>query len=94
MPFLPIITSKQLIKLLKTIGFAEIRQKGSHLTFYRENDNISITIPIHSKTIGIGLTHTIIKQAGLTPKKAKKLLKKINFIHIFPLLTSRERERV
>ena len=75
MPYLPIITSKQLIKLLKAIGFVEIRQRGSHLTLHREIDNCNITIPIHSKTLGIGLTHTIIKQAGLTPKEAKKLLK-------------------
>lgn len=76
MPFLPIITSKQLVKLLKTVGFVEVRQRGSHLTFYREDDNCNITIPIHTKTLGIGLTHTIIKQAGLIPKEAKKLLRK------------------
>lgn len=74
MPFLPIVASKQLVKLLKAVGFIEIRQKGSHLTLYRKNDNNSITVPLHSKTIGIGLTHTIIKQAGLTLKEAKKLL--------------------
>lgn len=71
MAYLPILTSKQLIKLFKSIGFVEVRQKGSHVTFYREKDNLNITIPIHTKTLGVGLTHSIIKQAGLTPKEAK-----------------------
>jgi len=76
MPFLPIVTARQPVKLIKAVGFIEVRQKGSHLTLYRENDNSSITIPLHSKTVGVGLTHTIIKQAGLTPKEAKELLRK------------------
>lgn len=76
MAYLPILTSKQLVKLFKSIGFVEVRQKGSHVTFYRKNDNLNITIPIHTKTLGVGLTHSIIKQSGLTPKDAKKLLNK------------------
>jgi len=75
MPYLPILNSKQLVKLLKKIGFVEQRQKGSHLSLYNFETQIAVTVPIHSKTVGKGLTHSILKQAGLTIKEVKKLLK-------------------
>ena len=49
MPKLKPLSSEQLIKILKKIGFNFVRQKGSHAT-YIGKDNRIIVIPIHSNT--------------------------------------------
>lgn len=76
MPKLPIIKPKKWIKLLHHLGFLEIRQKGSHLFFYRHKDNIGTVIPIHQKEIGRGLTRKILNEIKLIPEDYIKLLNK------------------
>ena len=62
---LPVIKVKELIRVLKKIRFQEWRQKGSHLTLYRNSDNRALTIPVHfSKDIPKGTLRAIIKEAG------------------------------
>jgi len=54
-------------------GFQSWRQKGSHLTMYRDTDNRALAVPIHfSKTIPKGTLSAIIKQAGLTVEEFLK----------------------
>jgi predicted RNA binding protein YcfA (HicA-like mRNA interferase family) len=56
------ITPKQLIKILKKLGFIETRVKGSHHRFSHP-DGRKTTIPIHgNEPIGPGLLNKIIKQ--------------------------------
>jgi predicted RNA binding protein YcfA (HicA-like mRNA interferase family) len=67
MPKLPILRAKELVKILNKAGFCEWRQKGSHLSLYREKDNKSLTVPVHfSKSIPKGTLRAIIREAGLT----------------------------
>jgi predicted RNA binding protein YcfA (HicA-like mRNA interferase family) len=64
---LPSLRAKEVVRILEKSGYVEWRQKGSHLTLYRETDRRSVTIPIHfRKTVPKGTLHAIIKQAGLT----------------------------
>ncbi len=72
---LPSITSKELIKALKKIGFEPHHQKGSHLTLKRSSDNRRIVIPVHpGKTIKTGTLKSIIDDAGLSKKELNELL--------------------
>lgn len=67
MPKLPALTPKELIRALERAGFVRWRQKGSHLTLYRERDRKALTIPVHfGKTVPKGTLHAILKQAGLS----------------------------
>ncbi len=43
---LPILTAKELIRVLKKIGFKRIRQKGSHVFFAHEDGRTTI-VPVH-----------------------------------------------
>ena len=43
---LPILTAKELIKVLKRFGFKRIRQKGSHVFFAHEDGRTTI-VPVH-----------------------------------------------
>ncbi len=71
---LPIISGLDVIKRLKKAGFIATRQKGSHVRLekFAGENTIKITVPLHSE-MKKGTLNRIIKDAGLTPKKFKKL---------------------
>ena len=74
-PKLPRITSKEVIRALKRAGFAEWRQRGSHLHLKRLSDNTRVTIPVHrGRTIPPGTLRGIIRDAGLTVEEFVDLL--------------------
>lgn len=67
------IKAKELIKILKRIGFIEKRQKGSHL-FLSHKDGGTTVVPVHpSKSIGIGLLRSILRDVKLSPEEFEKL---------------------
>jgi len=73
-PKLPVVTAKELIKVLKRADFYEFRQKGSHLTLIRDSDGKQVTVPVHpGRTIGKGRLSKILKEVGLTIEEFKKL---------------------
>ena len=64
---LPSLRAREVVRILEKAGYVEWRQKGSHLTLYRETDRRPVTVPIHfRKTVPKGTLHAIIKLAGLT----------------------------
>ena len=64
---MPQITARELVRFLKSQGFVEDRQSGSHLTLWHEANNVSVTIPVHSGAdIGRGLAVRILKAAGFS----------------------------
>jgi len=59
---LPLLTAKELIKILIRLGFELKRQKGSH-KFFQHKDGRTTVIPDHgSEQIDRGLLNKIIKQ--------------------------------
>ncbi len=67
MPRLPQLSARELIRFLKSQGFVEDRQVGSHLTLWNEQTHISVTIPVHTGCdIGRGLAARILKDAGFS----------------------------
>jgi len=71
---LPVISGKQLCKILKILGYLIDRQTGSHIILRNENPPFRrLTVPNH-KEIAKGTLRAIIKQAGLTIAEFKKLL--------------------
>lgn len=66
-PRLPQVTARDLIRFLKSQGFVEDRQSGSHLTLWHDTRKVSVTIPVHTGCdIGRGLAARILKDAGFT----------------------------
>ncbi len=43
---IPVLKPQEVVKILKNLGFAEIRQKGSHKQF-RHPDGRGTTVPFH-----------------------------------------------
>lgn len=71
------IKHQQLIKLLGSIGYFPVRQKGSHLILEHQGTKKITIIPIHSKDIGVGLLSMILKEVGLSRDEYFKKLKDI-----------------
>jgi len=64
---MPQVTAQHLVRFLKSHGFQEDRQSGSHLTLRHDARGVSVTIPIHTGCdIGRGLAVRILKDAGFS----------------------------
>lgn len=58
-------SSREIIKLLETDGWHEVRVVGSHPHFKHEKKTGVVTVPHPKKEIGKGLLNSILKQAKL-----------------------------
>lgn len=72
MPKLPVIKPKELIKILKKIGFEEERSKGSHIQYYK--GKVRVTVSVHNKDIRKGTLLNILRQSSLTIEEFIKLI--------------------
>lgn len=68
------IKARELIKILKRLGFIEQRQKGSHI-FFSHGDGRTTVVPMHpAKQIHRGLLRSILNDIKLSPEEFKKLI--------------------
>ena len=66
MGYLPILKPREVIALLEVLGFAEVRQRGSHKQF-RHPDGRCATVPFHAgRDISPILLRQIAKDIDLT----------------------------
>jgi predicted RNA binding protein YcfA (HicA-like mRNA interferase family) len=72
---LPSLTGKDIISILKKLGFEIKRPKGSHV-FLQHPDGRATVVPIHSgETIGPGLMAKILRDLNMTKEEFHQLLK-------------------
>lgn len=64
---LPLISGKDIIKLLQKEGFTVARRKGSHVSLHKKinNKTMLVVVPIKDE-VKKGTLLSIIKQAGMT----------------------------
>lgn len=63
---LPILKPREVVTLLESIGFTEVRQRGSHKQF-RHSDGRCTTVPFHAgRDVSPILLRQIAKDVGLT----------------------------
>ena len=61
------VSGKKLVKLLKQEGWALVRINGSHHIMAKGDR--TVTVPVHgNQSLGKGLEHKILKQAGVTKR--------------------------
>ena len=73
MPELPVLTSRKLVKALTTLGFVNIRQRGSHLVMKR--GNLLIIVPMHKGDIPPGTLKSILRQGSINLQDLINILK-------------------
>ena len=76
MPKLPVLSGKEVVKVLSKAGFQIARQKGSHiiLTKMTEHGKKGVVVPNH-KEVDKGTLLEIIRQSGMTREEFLKLIK-------------------
>ena len=63
---IPVLKPGEVCRLLEAIGFAAVRQRGSHVQ-YRHADGRGTTVPLHKgRDIAPPLLRQIAKDIGLT----------------------------
>lgn len=70
---LPLLSGKEINKILAKIGYHIVRQRGSHVRLSCSNRK-SVTVPDY-RLIGRGLLRKILRNAGLSPKEFNRLIK-------------------
>ena len=77
MTHLPIITARQMDAVLRILGFAIARQRGSHV-FYRHPDSRTTTVPHHGgRDIARPLLREILREIEITPDELTTLLARL-----------------
>jgi predicted RNA binding protein YcfA (HicA-like mRNA interferase family) len=69
---LPILSGKELLKILEQEGFQIVRQKGSHVSLRK--GEFKTVVPLHPD-LSKGTLLGILKQCGLTKEKLIELMK-------------------
>lgn len=72
---IPVLKPREVVRLLKVVGFKEVRQRGSHKQ-YRHADGRATTVPFHKgKDISPVLLKAIARDIGLDIEVFLKILK-------------------
>lgn len=68
------VPAKKAIKALESLGFVQVRQKGSHL-FMQHPDGRTTVIPIHSgQDLGKGMVKKLMEDVRISRKEWLELL--------------------
>ena len=62
---LPVLKPREVVAILEKLGFAEVRQRGSHKQFRHPNGRVT-TVPFHAgRDIAPGLLRAIARDIGM-----------------------------
>lgn len=67
---LPVLSGKELIKILKKLRFVEVRQKGSHVSLRK--GEYKTVVPLHNE-LAKGTLLAVLRQCGLTKDDVERL---------------------
>ncbi len=74
MPKLIPVTASKMTKILKHLGFEDVRVKGGHHFFINPISNKSTTIAVHSgEVLGVGILKQILRDIDLPVNEYEKL---------------------
>ena len=63
MPRLPVLSGREIIKMLEQRGFEQVRQRGSHVVMRK--GTVGCVVPLHTE-VKRGTLIGILRQAGLS----------------------------
>jgi predicted RNA binding protein YcfA (HicA-like mRNA interferase family) len=73
MPKLPILTPREIIKILKKRGFVLDRSKGSHQIYRHPDTGRRAVVPVHRQDLPRGTLLSILEQAGISRDELERL---------------------
>ena len=71
----PVISGREIVKILSKIGFIIVGRKGSHVRMKRQRgkDVLIVIVPMH-RELAKGTLRSVLRQANLTPEDLNRLL--------------------
>ena len=70
---LPSVNSRKVVKAFCSLGWEEVRRKGSHIILVKEGENVTLSVPDHNP-VAKGTLRSLLKAAGLTVEEFAKAL--------------------
>jgi len=71
-PRLPVVSGEDAVRALRSVGFARISQRGSHLKL-RNDEGRTAIVPMH-RELAPGTLRSILRQAALSAEEFIDLL--------------------
>lgn len=72
---LPTLTAVEILRALRSAGWYEVRQRGSHVIMRHDERDNDVIVPYHrGKDIPTGTLHSIIRQTGMTRDEFREFL--------------------
>ncbi len=68
MPQLPVMSGREVVRVLEGFGWQVARQRGSHIIMVKLGENVTLSVPDH-KEIAKGTLRSLIRSAGLTAEQ-------------------------
>ena len=70
---LPVISGRELVRVLRHVGFELDRQKGSHMILFRLEPKTTLSVPDH-RELDRGTLRALLRQAGVSAEELARLL--------------------
>ena len=70
---LPVVSGAQLIAALGKLGWAAVRQRGSHVRLKHPDRSVSLVVPLH-RELKRGTLAGILRDAGIDREEFRRLL--------------------
>lgn len=74
MPKLPVLTAKELLRILQEFGFEVDHVTGSHYILYRKQDKVRTVVPYHKKDLSPGTLLSILRAANISKEQLEEKL--------------------
>ncbi len=72
------LPAKKMVKILCSLGFCELRVKGSHHFFFNPLTKKTACVPIHgNEYLGIGIIKEILRDIDLSVEEYERLRQKV-----------------
>lgn len=70
---LPVVSGEQLVAALRTIGWVDVRQRGSHVRMKHPDRPLALVVPLH-RELKRGTLAGILRDAGVERDDFRRLL--------------------
>ena len=72
---LPVVSGREMVKILGKIGFIIVGRKGSHVRMKRQRGKevLIVIVPMH-RELAKGTLRSVLRQANMTPEDLNRLL--------------------
>ena len=71
---LPVCSGRDAVRVFERAGWTVDRQRGSHLSMFKPNHPVVLTVPLH-RELDRGLLRGLIRTSGLSVEEFVRLLK-------------------